>query len=92
VFTRAGDHGVLDRYDDGLLDALGRLKHEQRVAVLLVHGHGYRYDEVAEVLGVSTAVVRAARSHRGTGPQAAGGGRRRGSPRADGARRRARAA
>lgn len=53
----ADDLGASDRYDDGLLEALDRLKHEQRVAVLLVHGHGYRYDEVAEVLGVSTAAV-----------------------------------
>lgn len=47
----------LDRYDDGLLDALGALTHPQRVAVLLVHGHGYRYADVAEVLGISTAAV-----------------------------------
>jgi DNA-directed RNA polymerase specialized sigma24 family protein len=51
------DRTHLDRYDDGLLDALGALTHPQRVAVLLVHGHGYRYADVAEVLGISTAAV-----------------------------------
>lgn len=52
-------HGrsAADVYDDGLLAALGRLSHEQRVAVLLVHGYGYRYDEVGEILGTSVAAV-----------------------------------
>jgi RNA polymerase sigma factor (sigma-70 family) len=57
VFRSGDERGTLDRYDEGLLDALGRLTQNQRVAVLLVHGHGYRYDEVAEVLGVSTSAV-----------------------------------
>jgi DNA-directed RNA polymerase specialized sigma24 family protein len=36
---------------------LGGLNHEQRVSVLLVHGYGYSYGDVAEVLGVSVAAV-----------------------------------
>lgn len=36
---------------------LARLKPEQRVAVLLVHGYGFSYREVAEVLEVSEAAV-----------------------------------
>ncbi|MGE0878529.1 MAG: RNA polymerase sigma factor [Acidimicrobiia bacterium] len=51
------DRTEFDRYDDGLIDALARLSDAQRVAVLLVHGHGYSYAEVADVLGVSTSAV-----------------------------------
>lgn len=37
--------------------ALSRLSDAQRVAVVLVHAHGERYDDVAALLGVSTAAV-----------------------------------
>ncbi len=40
-----------------LSEALAGLPHEQRVSVLLVHGHGWSYREVADVLGVSLAAV-----------------------------------
>jgi RNA polymerase sigma-70 factor (ECF subfamily) len=40
-----------------LFDALARLSDAQRVAVVLVHAHGYSYAETAEVLGVSVAAV-----------------------------------
>lgn len=40
-----------------LFAALSRLSDPQRIAVVLVHAHGERYDHVAEVLGVSTAAV-----------------------------------
>lgn len=66
VLAAVDDRGELDRYDDGLLDALGELNHEQRVAVLLVHGYGYSYGDVAEVLGVSVAAV-TNHVHRGLG-------------------------
>ena len=51
-----------DRIEASLLDgevftALARLSHEQRVAVLLVHGYGYSYAEVASVLGVGVIAV-----------------------------------
>lgn len=52
--------GVVDPIDAELLDlfrCLGRLRDEQRVAVVLVHAHGERYEDVAAVLGVSTAAV-----------------------------------
>lgn len=53
----AGD--IVDR-DPALLDlfeALRRLPEQQRIAVVLVHAHGERYDEVAAVLGISTSAV-----------------------------------
>lgn len=40
-----------------LFDALRRLPEPQRVAVVLVHAHGERYDDVAAVLGISSAAV-----------------------------------
>lgn len=44
-------------FDRELFDALARLPHDQRVAVVMVHCYGYRYRDVAEVLGVSDAAV-----------------------------------
>lgn len=43
--------------DRELFDTLARLDDHQRVCVLLVHGYGWRYAEVAEVLGISVAAV-----------------------------------
>jgi RNA polymerase sigma-70 factor (ECF subfamily) len=40
-----------------VLDALRRLKPEQRAAVVLVKSHGYSYREAADILGVSEAAV-----------------------------------
>ena len=40
-----------------VFEALKLLKPEQRVAVLLVHGYGFTYREVAELLSVSEAAV-----------------------------------
>jgi DNA-directed RNA polymerase specialized sigma24 family protein len=37
--------------------ALPRLRTEERVAVVLVHAHGERYDDVADLLGITTAAV-----------------------------------
>ena len=76
VLAEVDDRGELDRYDDGLFDALGGLNHEQRVAVLLVHGYGYSYADVADVLGVSVAAV-TNHVHRGLGSlrKKMGGGR-----------------
>jgi RNA polymerase sigma factor (sigma-70 family) len=42
----------------GLDEAMEGLSQNQRVAVLLVHGHGYSYAEVAEITGVSVGSVR----------------------------------
>lgn len=41
-----------------LFDALHRLKADQRVAVLMVHGYGFSYRETADVLGVAESAVR----------------------------------
>ncbi len=43
--------------DDELFAALGRLRHDERVAVLLVHAYAYSYREVAELVGVSEAAI-----------------------------------
>ena len=40
-----------------LYACLGRLDEKQRIAVVMVHAHGERYDTVAQMLGVSTAAV-----------------------------------
>jgi RNA polymerase sigma factor (sigma-70 family) len=40
-----------------VFDALKRLSADQRTAVLMVHGYGFHYREVAEVLGKSEAAV-----------------------------------
>ena len=50
------------RTEDGVVDvdlqrALVRLKPAQRVAVVLVHGHGHSYREAAEVLDVPVTTV-----------------------------------
>jgi RNA polymerase sigma-70 factor (ECF subfamily) len=44
-------------FDAELFDALSLLRADHRVAVVLVHCFGYRYREVAELLGVSEAAV-----------------------------------
>jgi RNA polymerase sigma factor (sigma-70 family) len=54
-FEAADDDPML--FDRELFDALVRLSHDQRVAVVMVHCYGYRYRDVAEVLGVSDAAV-----------------------------------
>lgn len=41
-----------------VFDALHRLKADQRVAVLMVHGYGFSYRETADVLEVSESAVR----------------------------------
>ncbi len=45
------------RLEPGLPEALGRLRADQRTAVLLVHGFGWSYGEVAELLDTTTAAV-----------------------------------
>lgn len=45
-------------FEPGLVDALVSLTEPQRIAVVLVHGHGYRLAEVADVLDVSVSTVR----------------------------------
>jgi DNA-directed RNA polymerase specialized sigma24 family protein len=52
--------GRVAEHDPALVDlfrALGQLTEPQRIAVVLVHAHGERYDDVARLLGVSTAAV-----------------------------------
>lgn len=54
----AADSYDVEHGDVGLPDALAGLKHDQRVAVVLVHAHGYSYAEVADVLNVPVSTVR----------------------------------
>lgn len=55
------DVATVDSGADGLLldalAALGQLRREQRVAVLMVRAWGFTYGETAEVLGVSEAAA-----------------------------------
>lgn len=51
------DDPSADAFDDGLVAALAKVDQRQRVAVLLVHGYGYSYREVADVLDQSVAAV-----------------------------------
>jgi RNA polymerase sigma factor (sigma-70 family) len=44
-------------HDIDLIDAFTHLSAPQRVAVVMVHGYGATYAEVAEVLGISVAAV-----------------------------------
>lgn len=44
--------------EPGLPRALARLPERQRVAVLLVHGWDWPYDDVASLMGVSVSTVR----------------------------------
>lgn len=41
-----------------LQDALLRLNDDHRVAVVLVHSHGYSYEETAEMLGIKVSTLR----------------------------------
>ena len=43
---------------EDIFEALRRLRREQRVVVLLVHGYGLRYRDAADLLGISEASVR----------------------------------
>ena len=44
--------------EPGLPHALADLSHKQRISVWLVHGMGWQYKEVAELLGVSADTIR----------------------------------
>ena len=43
--------------DDEVIDALRKLRYRERVAVLLRHGYGFTYSEIALMLGVSEAAI-----------------------------------
>lgn len=49
---------VQPEFEPGLVAALGELTENQRVAVVLIHGHGYPLAEAAEVIDVSVSTVR----------------------------------
>ena len=55
---------ALPEPDPGLHVALAHLTDDQRVAVLLVHAHGYSYAEAARLLEISVSTLRN-RIHRG---------------------------
>lgn len=44
--------------EPGLAESLAGLTESQRIAVVLVHGHGHRLAEVAELLDVSVSTLR----------------------------------
>ncbi len=45
-------------FEPGLVDGLRSLTESQRMAVLLIHGHGYRLVEVADLLEISVSTLR----------------------------------
>lgn len=45
-------------FEPQLVEAMRELTEHQRVAVLLVHGHGYRLNEVAGMIDVSVSTLR----------------------------------
>jgi RNA polymerase sigma factor (sigma-70 family) len=48
----------LPHVEPRLASALSSLSERQRVAVLLVHAHGWTLEAAAEVVGVSTSTLR----------------------------------
>jgi DNA-directed RNA polymerase specialized sigma24 family protein len=53
----AGNHEV-PLTDSGLHEALSRLTPDQRAAVMLVHAHGYRYAEAADLLDIPLSTLK----------------------------------
>ena len=61
-WRRTGLLAVEPVTDDAVVDvdlqrALTRLRSEQRVAIVLVHAHGYSYREAAEIVGVPVTSI-----------------------------------
>jgi RNA polymerase sigma factor (sigma-70 family) len=56
-FPREPADPELGSLDVDLFDALKQLKADQRVAVVMVHGYGFTYREVAEVLDTTETAV-----------------------------------
>jgi DNA-directed RNA polymerase specialized sigma24 family protein len=57
VLVEPADAAVHPDLDVDLLDALADLRHAQRIAVVLVHCHGWSYAEVAVLLQVEVTAV-----------------------------------
>jgi len=55
--TEPPDESSLPWVEPELEPALRRLSDRQRLAVVLRHSFGYRYDEIAQVMGVSISTV-----------------------------------
>ena len=49
--------------EPGLPKSLGRLTGKQRAAVVLIHGYGWSYQEVSDLLGVSRSTVQQHAEH-----------------------------
>jgi RNA polymerase sigma factor (sigma-70 family) len=54
--TETRDDGTT--IEPGLANALGQLRHDERVAVVMVHAYGLGYAEVAELLDVPVSTIR----------------------------------
>ena len=52
-----GHDAPMEQFDPALLTLLRRLQIDERTSVVLVHGYGWTYAEVADTLGVSVASV-----------------------------------
>jgi DNA-directed RNA polymerase specialized sigma24 family protein len=55
--NESGDHEI-PLPDAGLHEALARLTPDQRAAVMLVHAHGYRYAEAADLLDIPVSTLK----------------------------------
>jgi DNA-directed RNA polymerase specialized sigma24 family protein len=58
LFPREGADPEMPVVDQGLHEALTRLTPDQRAAVMLVHAHGYRYAEAADLLDIPVSTLK----------------------------------
>jgi DNA-directed RNA polymerase specialized sigma24 family protein len=58
LFPAEQADGDLPLPDDGLHLALAKLTRDQRSAVMLVHAHGYRYAEAADLLDIPVSTLK----------------------------------
>ncbi len=56
--TTLPGYSHLPEFEPGLIAGLRSLTESQRMAVMLIHGHGYRLVEVASLLEVSVSTLR----------------------------------
>jgi DNA-directed RNA polymerase specialized sigma24 family protein len=58
LFPPESTDGDVPLPDSGLHEALAKLTPDQRAAVMLVHAHGYRYAEAAELLDIPVSTLK----------------------------------
>ena len=58
LFPPEASNQELPLPDQGFHEALTRLTPDQRAAVMLVHAHGYRYAEAADILDIPVSTLK----------------------------------